>query len=66
MPYRILLLLALLALWVLLYVFLPGARNKDLRVYHFLAILGLVIIYLALSDPVRLTDFFHQLRQGLG
>lgn len=63
--YRLVLLLALFLCWLVFYLVFPAAREKDLQVYHLLVILGLVFVYLAASDPIRLTDALCQIKQTL-
>lgn len=63
--YRILLVMALCLIWLAFYFLVPLARDKELRRYHVLLILGLVFMYLALSDPLGLTENLYILGQAL-
>lgn len=66
MLYRIVILVALVALWGLFYLAIPVARDRELWRYHILAICGLIIFYLAIIDPIHLADFFFRMRDCLG
>ena len=55
-------LIILIAICVLSFLLLPKTGEKVVYLYHFLALCGLAMIYVALVDPAGLCDTFFNIK----
>lgn len=59
---KIIILVAICVLWFWSFLLLPKTGEKVVYLYHFLALCGLVMIYVALVDPAGLCDALFNIK----
>ena len=59
---KLIILIAICVLWCWAFLLLPKTGEKVVYVYHFLALCGLAMIYVALVAPAGLCDTFFNIK----
>ena len=59
---KLIILIAICVLWFWSFLLLPKTGEKVVYLYHFLALCGLAMIYVALVDPADLCDTFFNIK----